>query len=200
MLSDEELNDWFTLLNLSEEAQGEIRRIRSSPPARRVQSGSGNVKVHFNRSMKMPHTIQTESRSVEFAAVLLMELPGRITGFSNDDVIEVWDQPPSFSVNYSASNGRTFGYIYTADFFILRENSAGWEEWKPEKDLIELSKNPDRYYLDEKGRWHYRPGEQYADPLGLYFHVHSSKEINPVLLRNAQLLLPYWRKLMQHNG
>lgn len=200
MLSDSEFEEWCTRLNLSEEARAAIKRIRSSPPARRVQSGSGNVTVYFNRSTKMPHTIQAESRSVEFAAILVMEFPGSITGVSSDDVIEIWDQPPSFVVNYKASTGKTYGYVYTADFFVLRENSAGWEEWKTEKELIEFSENQDRYYLDEKGRWHYRPGEQYAEALGLYFHAHSSKEINPMLLRNAQLLLPCWRKLMQHNG
>jgi hypothetical protein len=149
----------------------------------------------------MPHTIQAESRSVEFAALLLMEFPSDVLGLSTEDVIEVWDQPPSFIINYTSSKGKNIGHIYTADFFVLRENSAGWEEWKLEDDLIELAgSNPERYFVSKDGKWHAPPCKRYAESFGLYFHVHSSKEINSVLLRNAHFLLPYYRKLKESHG
>jgi hypothetical protein len=149
----------------------------------------------------MAHTIQAESRSVEFAALLLMEFPSEVLGLPTEDVIEVWDQPPSFILNYKSSKGKNMGHIYTADFFVLRENSAGWEEWKPEDELIELAKkNPERYFLGEDGKWHAPPCERYAETFSLYFHVHSSKELNSVLLRNAHFLLPYYRRLKESHG
>jgi putative transposase len=201
MLNDEEFSQWCERLRLSEDARREIERIRSSPPARRVRSGRGNVKVHFNRSTKMGHTIQAESRSVEFAALLLMEFPSEVLGLPTDDVIEVWDQPPSFVINFTSSKGKNIGHLYTPDFFVLREYSAGWEEWKPEDTLRELAeKNPERYFLAEDGKWHAPPCERYAESFGLYFHVHSSNEINPVLLRNAHLLFPYHRRLRESHG
>jgi hypothetical protein len=149
----------------------------------------------------MNHTIQAESRGVEFAAILVMEFPGTVTDLSGDDVLEIWDQPPSFIINYRSIKRKNIGHLYTADFFILRANSAGWEEWKTEDELIKLArKNPERYIFGEDGKWHSPPCERYAEKFGLYFHVHSSKEINLMLLRNAKLLLPYYRRLIETNG
>src|SRR5262245_15821553 len=123
--SNQEFDQWVHRCNLSDEAKSIIEHIRSSPPARRAQSRSQNVRGHFNRSRKMALTIQYESRTVELPAILLMEL--------DDDVIEIWDQPPSFIINYKDAAGRNRGHFYTADFFVLRQHSAGWEEWKTEE-------------------------------------------------------------------
>ena len=181
---EDEFDDWCRKLMLPEETRREIDLIRSSPPARRVKSGPYNVKAHFNRSNKMPHTIQSESRKVEWPAILLME--------EDDDVLEIWDQPPSFVVHYKGNNGRNIGHVYTADFFVLRRESAGWEEWKPEAELIKLAKkNAAKYFKDDNGVWHFPPGERYAQQFGLYFHVCSSAQINWVLFRNYKLLKPY---------
>ncbi len=185
MFNPTELKEWCKRLNLSEKAEAEIKHIRSSPPARRVQSRVGNVRGIFNQSRKMLHSIQLESRTVEGPAILMME--------NDADVIEIWDQPPSFTISYKGKNGRTLGHIYTADFFVLRRNSAGWEEWKPEETLLKLAnKSPNRYQLGGDGKWRCPPCEEHASPFGLYFHVHSSAEINWVLQRNYKLLQPYF--------
>lgn len=200
MLNDEEFDQWCKRLNVLETAKEAIKHIRLSPPARNVRSGTGNVIIHFNRSTKMAHTIQAESRNVEFAAILVMEFPSDVMGLQGENVIEIWDQPPSFIITYKSTKGRNLGHLYTADFFIIRDNSAGWEEWKTEEQLIKLAKkNPGRYHLAEDGKWHSPPCERYAEPLGLYFHVHSSKELNPVLIRNAKLLLPHYRRMIDSN-
>ncbi len=66
----------------------------------------------------------------------------------DNDVIEIWDQPPSFIINYKDDAGRNRGHFYTADFFVLRQHSAGWEEWKTEEQLINLAvKNSEKYCL-----------------------------------------------------
>lgn len=188
MLNKEEFDAWCTRLQLSTLTKAQIERIRSSPPARRVQSGVGNVTGIFNQSEKMAHSIQWESRTVEWPAILMMEF--------DDDVLEIWDQPPSFTISYKSADGRRQnGHIYTADFFVLRRSSAGWEEWKPETSLARLAeKNSNRYYFGSDGKWHSPPCEEYAEAVGLYCHVHSSAEINWVLHRNYKFLRAYRRK------
>jgi hypothetical protein len=194
MLSDKEFKDWCSRLELSPTARAEIEHIRSSPPARRVQGGAGNVARHFNRSTIMPHTIQSESRTVEYPALLIMHL-------KQDDVLEIWDQPNSFTIRYQDASGKKKGHIYTADFFVIRKDSAGWEEWKPENKLISLSEaNSNRYYKDEHGKWRCPPCEEYAFQFRLYFHVHSSSEINYTFIRNAELLMPVYCYLRRSNG
>lgn len=187
MLSKEEFDEWARRLNLSILTKAQIERIRSSPPARRVQSGIGNVTGIFNRSSKMPHSIQWESRTVEWPALLMMEF--------DETVLEVWDQPPSFTISYKSADGRRQnGHLYTADFFVLRVDSAGWEEWKPESALFKLAeKNPNRYYFGSDGLWHSPPCEEYAESVGLNFRVHSSAEINWDLHRNYKLLRSFLR-------
>ena len=193
MLSNREFDQWAHRCNLSDQAKSVIEHIRSSPPARRVQSRRQNVRGHFNRSRKMAHTIQYESRTVELPAILLMEL--------DDDVLEVWDQPPSFIINYKDDAGRNRGHFYTADFFVLRQHSAGWEEWKTEEQLINLAvKNSDKYCLGGDRRWRFPPGERHADTFGLYFHVHSSAELDLTQLQNLKLLLPYFAGPEQVQG
>jgi putative transposase len=43
MLDQQQLKEWARKLNLSEHAESAIYQIRSSPPARRVGGGAGNV-------------------------------------------------------------------------------------------------------------------------------------------------------------
>ena len=72
---------------------------------------------------------------------------------------------------------------------MIRSESAGWEEWKTEKELMNKSKeNPNKYYRDEDGDWHFPPGEEYAARFGLYFKVCSSKHINWMLIRNYKAI------------
>jgi putative transposase len=185
MLSPVEFDEWYHRVGLSKMARREIEYIRSSPPARLVRSRIGNAPGLFNQSRKMDHTIQHESRTVELIAILMMEY--------DDDILEIWDQPPSFKINFRGTNGRNLGHTYTADFFVLRKNSAGWEEWKPEETLAKLAaKNPNRYYLGAEGKWQSPPCEEYASRFGLYFRVRSSAEINWVLQRNYKFLQPYF--------
>lgn len=47
MLNPKQLEQYYQRLNLPEATQEVINRIRSSPPARRVKSGQGNVTVRY---------------------------------------------------------------------------------------------------------------------------------------------------------
>jgi hypothetical protein len=86
------------------------------------------------------------------------------------------------------------GVLHTPDFFVIRENEAGWEEWKTEEDLGRLSeRNSNRYCCSPAGQWRCPPGVAYAESLGLYYRVRSSLEIDWVFQRNIQFLDDYLR-------
>jgi putative transposase len=134
----------------------------------------------------MGFTIQFESHRVELAAIYEME--------HDRDVLEYYDQPPSFKLNYCSSSGRHLGVIHTADYFVIRKESAGWEECKTHDDLVRLSeRNGNRYCSEDGTTWHCPPGESHASSMGLYYRVRSSSDIDWVFQRNIQFLEDYFR-------
>jgi putative transposase len=137
-------------------------------------------------SRKMGVTIQAESYKVELAGAHEMD--------HDPEVLEYYDQPPPFNLRFKVGN-RIKEFPYTPDFFVIRKDSIGWEEWKEEEELRHLEeKNPNRYLRDEQGEWRCPPAEEVATPLGFYFKVRSSREINWILQRNLRFLASYWRK------
>ena len=182
----EELLAWSKSAGISHEALSVIKKIRESEPARLVRSGPRNVSGRYP-SVKMGRTIQFESHRNELAVVLEME--------HDPDVIEFWDQPPSIKLSYIAKNGRQQGVIHTADFFVIRTNSAEWVECKTEEELIKLeAKQPNRFKRDDSGLWRCPPGEEYAFPYGLHYKIKSSSEIDWVFQRNVLFLEDYLRE------
>ncbi len=183
MLSEQEFIIWCKKNGVSEKAKVMIEKIRSSDPVRSVSSGGRNVPGNYP-SKKMGVSIQFESHTVEFPGIYMME--------HDSNVLEYYDQPNSIKIHYSSSKKKNIGVIYTPDFFVIRKESAAWEEWKTEQDLIALSsKNPNRYTKDENGIWRCPPGEEYAAQFGLEVHVRSSSEINRILERNIAFLEDY---------
>ncbi len=173
-------------LNLTDEAVQQINNIRASEPSRKVRSNGKNV-TGFYPSRKMGVTIQFESHKLELAAIYEKE--------HDPNVLEYYDQPPSFPIKYKNSKGsnkKNIGHRYTADFFVIENDWIGWEEWKTDEDLLKLSqKYPTRYCVDEKGNWRCPPAEEYAKQLGLMFRVKSSKEIDWTYQRNLLFLEDY---------
>ncbi|MDP3050601.1 MAG: TnsA endonuclease N-terminal domain-containing protein, partial [Eubacteriales bacterium] len=184
MLSDVEFDLWCRHLGLSESTRRHIEHIRSSPPSRQVRSGTKNVSGRYP-SKKMGVTIQFESHRVELAAIHEME--------HDDDVLEYYDQPFPIKLNYVARNERQIGVLHIPDFFVIRHDSAGWEEWKREEELRKLADRIPNRYQKERGRWRCLPGEQYAVKLGLHYRVRSSSEIDWVYQRNVLFLEDYFR-------
>jgi putative transposase len=185
MLSDIHILAWQKQMQLSQRAKVVIDLIRDSGPARRVGGGRSNVSGRYP-SKKMGTTIQFESHRVELAAVYELE--------HDPDVLEYFDQPPSFKLEYASAAGRNMGVFHTADYFAVRKASAGWEECKTQEELVQLStKNPNRYRCADNGRWICPPGEAHAEALGLYYRVRSSRDIDWVFQRNIQFLEDYLR-------
>src|SRR5437879_3880608 len=158
MRATHELSRLCERLGLSAEARAIIDSIRSSPPARRVRTAAGNVSVRYP-SRKMGVTIQAESHRVELAGLYEYE--------HDDSTLEFYDQPPPIKLVYQARNGRRVGVWHTADYFVLRTDAIGWEEWKTEAGLERLSESmPHRYIRDADGRWRCAPGEYFAEQFG----------------------------------
>ncbi|HKZ54763.1 MAG TPA: TnsA endonuclease N-terminal domain-containing protein, partial [Anaerolineales bacterium] len=185
MLSDGQLNQLCQDLGLSKQAHAIIQEIRSSPPTRRVRSAAGNVSVRYP-SRKMGLTIQAESHRNELAGIYEKE---------HDPVtLEYYDQPPRIKLAYRAKNGQQVGVLHTPDFFVIRADGAGWEEWKMEEELLRLQeKMPNRYVRREERRWYCPPGECYAEQFGFFYRVRSSAEIDWIFQRNMLFLEDYLR-------
>jgi hypothetical protein len=84
-------------------------------------------------------TIQFESHRVELPFVYEME--------HDPSVLEYYDQPPSIPLAYQAANGRRLSVMHTPDYFVLRQDSAGWVECKTSEDLEKLVvSTPNRYF------------------------------------------------------
>ncbi len=188
-MTDDELEVWFQRRGLSEEARSLIRHTRKSPPSRRVGGGSSNVPCIYPSEL-MQESIQAESHRGELAGIYEMEWHKE----GDNAVLEYYDQPPSFRVRYENAEGKHLSTEQTIDFFVIRECSAGWEEWATEDELKSLhEKYPGRYYQDERGAWHDSAGEAYARSYGLYYRLRSTAEINWVYQRNIQWLEDYLR-------
>ncbi|HEY7068445.1 MAG TPA: Mu transposase C-terminal domain-containing protein [Chloroflexota bacterium] len=185
MFRDHELAALCQHLGLSAEARAVIEAIRSSPPARRVRSAAGNVAVRYP-SRKMGVTIQAESHRVELAGLYEYE--------HDPATLEFYDQPPPIKLVYEAREGRQVAVWHTPDYFVLRTDAVGWEEWKTEEGLERLTGTmPHRYVRAADGRWQCPPGERYASPRGFYYRVRSSAEIDWVFQRNLLFLEDYLR-------
>lgn len=78
----------------------------------------------------MGHTIQFESHKVELAAIYQMEY--------DDNVLEYYDQPSHIKLNYNLKSGKNHSHLHAPDFFVIRTDNAGWEEWKSYEQLLKL--------------------------------------------------------------
>ena len=185
MLNEADFLGWCRRLALTETTQAAIAEVRSRNPTRRVGGGRDNVSGRYP-SRKMGLTIQFESHRVELPFVYEME--------HDPGVLEYYDQPPSIPLAYHAANGRRLSVMHTPDYFVLRQDSAGWVECKTSEDLEKLAiRTPNRYLRDGNGNWRCPPGEAHASALGLDYRVWSSAEINWILQRNLQFLEDYLR-------
>ncbi len=181
------LQTYFRRLGLQPEAQELLRQVRSSPPTRTPGSRAGNMPVWYP-SKKMQCIIKAESAKVEFAFLLEAE--------HSDEVIEFWDQPPPIPLEYHDKRNHLQRPLHTADYFVFRSDSAGWEECKPVEKLLQFAQQGSkRYVLDEKGQWRCPPGEAFAATYGLTYRVRASDQINWAVQDNWLYLEDYYQSL-----
>src|SRR6266851_126286 len=124
------LQAYFRRLGYERVTQDLLSHIRNSPPSRTPGARRGNMPVWYP-SKKMQCIIKAESAKVEFAFLLQAE--------HDDEVLEVWDQPPPILLEYHDRRGHLHQPLHTADYFVFRYESAGWEECKPVEKLIQFA-------------------------------------------------------------
>jgi transposase InsO family protein len=184
-MTDSEFAAWCDRLGLPEKAIDLVRKIRTSPPAFRVEGRHGNVCGSYP-SRKMGMTIQFKNRTVEFPLVYRLE--------NDPDVLEYYCQPSvPATLDYYGPAGKRVVLDYTAAYFAIWNLRAGWIEAKSAEKLEQLAiSSPNRYRLSGD-TWNCPPGEGYAQPFGLTYEVHSSNSITLEATRNAQFLDNYLR-------
>ena len=132
--------------------------------------------------------IQFESHRDELPFVYLMD--------HDPHVLEFYDQPyGQMRLTYrNQDNTRNVTIRHTPDFFVLREDGAGWGECKMEEHLVSLAEQrPYRYQKRPDGFWSCPPGEAYTAKYGLTYRLFSSREIDWTYIQNLRFLGDYLR-------
>ena len=161
-----------------------VRSMRAGQPVRSVSGRAGNSTGRYP-SRKMRRTIQYESRTVEFAFVILCE--------TDDAIVEYLDQPCSLPLDYPGRSKHRVVVSHTPDFLVLGEEFTGFIECKPQDKLPKLAANaPARYVADGDGGWRCPPGEAAAERYGLGYRVWTPAGVTPALIDNARFLEAQW--------
>lgn len=165
MLSLKEFIRWSIQNNISEEAFKYIDvNIRNAQSSRKAK-GSYDLFVRYP-SKKMGGIIEWKRAEDKGYSIYKLE--------NDDDILEYYSQPPNLLFNFTKTNGKKYGFLYTPDFFIIKKREAGWEVWEPENELLDLTKSkPWLYIKDLDGNWRCPPGEWAASKLGLTFKVRT---------------------------
>jgi putative transposase len=188
-LSDEEFDAWCQHNQLAPETAAYIQRLRTDLPARRTHSHASNMSGRYP-SVKMGWAIQFESQHVELWAIYAME---RDAG-----VLELYEQPARIPLHYQARSGRKTSPWHIPDFLVIRQDGAGFEEWKHAASLEKLAiTQPQRYQRKASGGWQCPPGEAAAQALGLSYRVRTSAEFHPTYIQNLKFLQDFWTHSFQ---
>jgi len=130
-----------------------------------------------------------DSRAPEYYELVKLEF--------DDDVVEVWPQPPSRKIAYRSAIGNQVTRWKRHDFLVIRRDGIGWKECKHPSELPKWeAKAPDMFCQEENGIWRSPACERDAAALGFSFEV-SCPTINDAnYVRNADFLYNYmWREV-----
>jgi transposase InsO family protein len=171
-------------LRLASDASDYIRQCIEHGPSRRVQGRLGNV-VTSHYSQKMNCRLLLESRRGEHAQAILLE--------RDPEVIAYFAQPPSVELVVTDAGGKpqtTLGY--TPDFLVLEKDGVLVIEMRDLGRLLERhQKNPQQFYRDDDGRWHYRAAETRFQEMGLRYELRSNSDLPACLIENVRFLEDY---------
>lgn len=180
MLSDEELEQHMSALQIPPAGRALARKIRRDGPERELRGRMDCVRVrHISRKMG-GRALYAESRTVEFPGIYIREF--------DPQTLEIWPQPCKFDLHVHGQKGAT-RLQHTPDLFLVREDGLLIEEWRTEKRLMRLSsERPEHFYKDQGGHWHYEPVEEYVKSLGIEYRLRSADEHPVTFLSNLAIL------------
>src|SRR5256885_15654398 len=119
---------YFRRLGYERSTRDLLIHIRNSPPSRTPGARRGNMPVWYP-SKKMQCIIKAESAKVEFAFLLQAE--------HDDDVLEVWDQPPSIPLEYEDRRGGGERPTHKPPHLFFFVGGAGQGEGKSSPQQVE---------------------------------------------------------------
>ena len=183
MLQLSELNDVFDRLGTPQMGRRLVEKARRESPVRDVQSRLGNVVTKY-ASKKMARTIQTESRTVEFPAVIQYE--------HDTTVLEYFEQPCKIDLILTDGGAKkAFRLQHTPDFLLVYRDKLVLEEWREEDRLVALArKHPGRWVKEVDG-WHFPEAEAQLAELGIVYRIRSADELPRQYVRNLIFLSDY---------
>jgi transposase InsO family protein len=167
-----------------------ILRSAREAPTRKVRGTRGNVISRYT-SKKMGKRLATESRRVEFPAVLKADFDG----FTREFYCQPVQVGIPRTIRSKGRHGKVTEYChdvpYTPDILRLTSYGPFVEEWKTENELIRLAKeNPDRFFKRD-GTWYCPERETYFKSLGITFCLRSSAEHDDLFAANLEHLSAY---------
>lgn len=180
MLSEEELEQHMSALQIPTAGRALVRKIRRDGPERELQGRMDCVRVrHISRKMG-GRALYAESRTVEFPGIYFREF--------DPQTLEIWPQPCKFDLHVQGQKGAT-RLQHTPDLFLVREDGLLIEEWRTEKRLARLAhERPEHFYKDLEGQWHYGPFEEHIKSLGIEYRLRSADEHPVNFLSNLVIL------------
>jgi putative transposase len=183
MLDLVELRQIFEHLGTPPAGRKLIEDARRTAPVRQVRSTSNNVITRYV-SRKMARLIDTESRTVEYPAVVTYE--------HDPAVLEYYAQPMKLDLLWQEAPDRKPSRIqHTPDFLLIRENGLWIEEWREEERLRRLSvKSPERIFKDQGG-WRFPAVEEHLRNLGIGYRLRSALEHPRVFIQNLIFMSDY---------
>ncbi len=183
MLELHELRELFERLGTPAAGRRLIEDARRLAPVRQVLSNSNNVITRFV-SRKMGRMIDTESRTVEYPAVIQYE--------HDERVLEYYAQPMTLDLKWQGPEGQKASRTpHTPDFLLIRQDGFFVEEWREESRLLRLStRYPGRFVRDEGG-WRYPVAEAFLAERGIHYRLRSADEHPRVYIQNLIFLANY---------
>ncbi|WP_395055114.1 transposase family protein [Polaromonas sp.] len=173
----------FFELNTPQAGRDYVLSALTDGPSRLVNNKMGNVLVR-HESVKAG-TVHLESRKGEYAKAILLDI--------DKDVLTYAPQPPQVSLLYRDADLKVVSRgQYTADFLAVGHRRLVVKEMRDEARLVRLSlRNPEQFYRDDDGTWHFRSAEDHFRSIGLEYELHSNQFLPHTLVSNAELLEDY---------
>jgi len=182
MLVLQDLEELMDRLGTPDAGRQLVRKARREAPVRKVKSHLSNVITLFV-SRKMDRSIATESRTVEYPAVITYE--------RDASVLEYFAQPVKLKIIYMDANGKKCSFMHTPDFLVVRKDGILIEEWREEKRLLAHAvKYPGRYVREEDG-WRSPFVEEQLAAMGITYRLRSADEHPRCYIRNLLFLGDY---------
>ncbi len=183
MLNTIELNDLFDRLGTPSAGRRLVERARREAPVRDIQSHSGNVITWYSSRKMGGISIGTESRTVEFPAVVQYE--------HNPLVLEYYPQPCKLDLILTGTGGIKSRVQHTPDFLMILADQILIEEWREEKRLEKLAKKYPGRFIKEDDGWHFPAAEEHLVEMGITYRLRSADEHPRQYVSNLIFLSDY---------